>query len=205
MLRASVPFVTIHLIPATRFGRVLAAGTVGPVLAAVLLWNVPLAGQWRGEPALAQLLAQSPPGPGPWESYPKGMDLLESGLDEQDSRNFVLHGSDFLRHGFSQGIKRFDSPTWAWLYTHRRRRSQSDKPWTYQSFRPTGSSKADDQSYTCLIQDKTFKEEGCQAWYGELRYGQYVVDIAVLGREQAPHALGLLQQAVRATDDLMPE
>lgn len=205
MLRASVAFVTIRWIPATRRGRFLAAGTVGPVLAAVLLWNVPLAGQWRGEPALPQLLPQSPPGPGPWESYPRGMDLSESGLNAQDSRNFVLHGSDFLRHGFSQRIRRFDSPTWAWLYTHRRHRSESDKPWTHQSVRLTGSSKADDQSYTCLIRDKTFKEEGCERWYGELRYGQYVVDIAVIGREQAPHALERLQQAVRATDDLMPE
>ncbi|MFF4341451.1 hypothetical protein ACFY00_16135 [Kitasatospora sp. NPDC001540] len=192
-------------IPTTRFGRVLAAGTIGPVLAAVLLWNVPLAGQGRGEPALTQLLPQSPPGPGPWESYPKGMDLPERGLVEQDSRNFVPHGNDFLRHGFSQRVRRFASPTWAWLCTHRRRPSESDKPWTYQSIRLTGSSEADDQSYTCLIRDKTFTEEGREDWYGELRYGQYVVDIAVIGREQTPRALDLLQQAVRATDGLMPE
>ncbi|MEU1285658.1 hypothetical protein [Kitasatospora sp. NPDC005856] len=179
-------------------------GTLGPVLAAVLLWNVPLAGQWRGEPELTRLLPQSPPGPGAWESYPVGVYLPESGLDEQEGRNFVLHGSDFLRRGFSQSINRFDSPTWAWLHFHRRI-ADDDKPWTTVPVEVAGSSKADEQSYTCLIRDKTFKEEGCERWFGELRYGQYVAKIAVIGREQEPQALELLQQAVRATDDLMPD
>ncbi|BFV60704.1 hypothetical protein KCMC57_up58080 [Kitasatospora sp. CMC57] len=119
--------------------------------------------------------------------------LRTAAATRRNSRNFVLHGSDFLRHCFSQRIRRFDSPTWAWLYIHRRHRSESDKPWTYQSVRLTGSFKADDQSYTCLIQDKAFMEEGCQIWCGELRYGQYVVDIAVIGREQVPDALERLQ------------
>ncbi|MFD4658286.1 hypothetical protein ACFWP2_21960 [Kitasatospora sp. NPDC058444] len=189
-------------IPATRLGRFLAVGVLGPPLAAVLLWNVPLAGQWRGEPELTRLLPQSPPGPGPWESYPGGVYLPESGLDEQEYRNFVLHGSDFLRHGFSQSVKRFDSPTWAWLYFHRRI-ADDDKPWTKPPVEVDGSSKADEQSYTCLIYSDSV--DGCERWFGELRYGQYVVDIAVIGRENEPHALELLQQAVRATDDLMPE
>ncbi|MFJ9444809.1 hypothetical protein ACIRRH_23465 [Kitasatospora sp. NPDC101235] len=172
------------------------------MFAAVLLWNVPLAGQWRGEPALTQLLLQSPPGPDLWESYPGGAYLSEPGLDEEEYRNFVLHGSDILRHGFSQGVKRFDSPTWAWLYFHRRV-ADDDKPWTFQPVELPGSSKADEQFYSCLVYSDSVN--GCERWYGRLRYGQYVADIAVIGQEQAPHALELLQQAVRATDDLIPE
>ncbi len=197
-----LPSVTRHWI-ATRPGRVLSAGTAGLVLAAVLLWNVPLAGQWRGEPPLTQLLPQSPPGPGPWESAPTREDLYfsEPGLDEDEQkyRRFELHGRAILRHGFSQSVKRFDSPTWAWLAV--RRSPAQDKPWSFPPVELAGSRKADDQSYTCLLYSDSVY--GCERWYGQLRYGQYVVDIAVSGGEQA-QALDLLQEAVLATDALMP-
>ncbi|MFD9410106.1 hypothetical protein ACFWBN_24265 [Streptomyces sp. NPDC059989] len=194
---------TRRWIPGTRRGRVLTVGPAGLVLAAVLLWNVPLAGQWRGEPPLTQLLPQSPPGPGPWDSTSEGMYFSEPGLDEDEQkfRGFALHGSDILRHGFSQSVKRFDSPTWAWLAV--RRSPAQDKPWSFPPVEPAGSRKADDQSYTCLVYSDSV--DGCERWYGHIRYGQYVVDIAVNGREQAPQALALLQEAVLATDALMPE
>ncbi|MER5757740.1 hypothetical protein [Streptomyces sp. NPDC002082] len=191
-------------IPATRLGRVLTAGTAGLVLAAVLLWNAPLAGQWRGEPPLAQLLLQSPPGPGPWDTAPTSETLYfsEPGLEEhaQTYRRFDLHGSANLHHGLSQSVKRFDSPTWAWLAV--RRSPAQDKPWSFPPVELAGSRKADDQYYTCLIYSDSVN--GCERWYGELRYGQYVVNIAVILGEQ-DQALNLLQKAVLATDALMPE
>ncbi|MFB6558309.1 hypothetical protein ACFCYH_05235 [Streptomyces sp. NPDC056400] len=51
------------------------------------------------------------------------MYFSESGLDEQEERSFALHGSDIV---FRQSVKRFDSPTWAWLYL--RRTQAQDKP-----------------------------------------------------------------------------
>lgn len=47
--------------------------------------------------------------------------------------------------------------------------------------------------------------DGCERWFDQMRYGQYVDDIAVNGRGQAPQALDLLQEAVLATDALIPE
>jgi hypothetical protein len=175
------------------------------LLAGVLVWNVPLAGQWRNDRSLTALLPQSPPGPGPWVPSPvTASDLFdESGLRDQVRRNFNLHGIRTVT--FDLHVRRFDSPTWAWLYTHRRSPSESDKPWTHQSVRPIGSAMADDQSYTCLIRDKTFKEQGCEAWSGELRYGQYVVTIKLSGKVLAADALDLLQQAVRSTETLLPD
>ncbi|MGW6915854.1 hypothetical protein ACWGB8_18865 [Kitasatospora sp. NPDC054939] len=189
-----------------RLGRLLVGAGVLVLIAGVLAWNLPFAGQWRGDSPPRRLLLEAPPPPGPWarvmERDPG--DPGVRGLEARLERAFQRAGGDLGTDGFFQTVIRLESPTWAWIAY---RLNSPGRRHNRDGVRPTalaveGSPEADEQSYLCFTSGPD--GEGCVRWFGWLRYGQYLVEIRFNGRLPEAQAREVLRLTVAEIDRLVP-
>ncbi|MGY0460552.1 hypothetical protein ACW14Y_09830 [Kitasatospora sp. cg17-2] len=182
-------------VPKSRRSRVATIGALLIVLLGLSIWNLPLATQWRASDLGESLLLRSPPMGETWERKPDedpGAPYMR-GLDRRVERLFVQDPSDPLAGTFIQTVMEFDSPTWAWLVF---RDGSPDKRYARygEVERIDGASVAgaDEQRFFCAH----FGGGECNRWYAWLRFGQYLIEVQVIGGMSEETASEMLSSAV---------
>ncbi|MFD4910608.1 hypothetical protein [Kitasatospora purpeofusca] len=182
-------------VPKSRRSRIAAVGSLLIVLLGLSIWNLPLVTQWRASDVGESLLLQSPPMAATWERKPDedpGAPYMP-GLDRRVERLFVQEGADPLVGTFIQTVMEFDSPTWAWLVF---RDGSPDKRYArygeVERIDGVSAAGADEQRFFCAH----FGGGECNRWYAWLRFGQYLIEVQVIGRMSAETASEMLSSAV---------
>ncbi|MFE6870760.1 hypothetical protein ACFVFS_29915 [Kitasatospora sp. NPDC057692] len=185
-----------QIVPKSRWGKISAGGILVVLLAGLSLWNLPLAAQWRDGGRGEGLLLEAPPKAESWERSPDkdpGAPFMR-GLDKRVKRLFVQDTSDPLVANFAQTVMEFDSPTWAWLVF---RDGSPDKRYArygnVERIEGIGVPGVDEQRYFCLRVDEG---QPCDRRYGWLRYGQYLIEVEVVGRMSEEDSLRMLKDSV---------
>lgn len=152
------------------------------VVAALAVWNLPLAGQWRTDRPAGDLLLDDPGDGRTWrvtgdgspaEPYLRGLDQRwgrswQQGADTTEGR------ADQLR----ERVNRMDSPTWAWL-VFRGGGDPAERNRKYHDVRELDAAgigpNADERRFACAR--SALVENACTRWWVWLRYGQYLVEL----------------------------
>ncbi|MFF1869903.1 hypothetical protein [Kitasatospora herbaricolor] len=171
-----------RLWPRRRSARWLLGSVAAVVVAAVAVWNLPLAGQWR-EDRPARTLVIDDPGDGrDWRVLGDGEPRSPSirGLDQRWGRTWQqgLHSNEGYADQLSVRVDRLESPTWAWLVFRGGGdpAERDSKLYDVAELDPGAlAPHADERRFSCARSGVV--DGACTRWWVWLRYGQYLVEL----------------------------